>query len=68
MSHIIIAEAYSRLKAGHINPAEYSRIYEATEPLAQTCAECGREPYRMVRGVVLCAACVLRIERKRVTT
>lgn len=65
MSHIIIAEAFCRLKAGHIRPDEYSRIYEATEPLAPTCAECGREPYRVVRGAVLCAACVLRLERKR---
>lgn len=66
MSHII-NQAFSHLKAGHIARDEYRRIYEATEPLAPTCAECGRQPYRVVRGVVLCAACVLRTTRKRVT-
>ena len=66
MSHII-NQAFSHLKAGHIARDEYRRIYEATEPLAPTCAECGRQPYRVVAGVVLCAACVLRTTRKRVT-
>lgn len=66
MSHII-SQAFSYLKAGHIDTTEYRRIYQATEPLAPTCAECGRQPYRVVSGVVLCAACVLRTTRKRVT-
>lgn len=69
MSHII-HEAFSHFKAGHINPAEYRQIYEATEPMTPTCAtpKCKRVAFVVLGGQQLCAACALRIERKRVTS
>ncbi len=66
MTHIILNEAYARLKAGQIEPAEYSTIYKAQEPLAQTCANDTRPAHVVLGGVPLCAVCALVARRKRV--
>lgn len=65
MPHII-AEAFTRWKRGHINTAEYSEVYRAAEEPPQRCANDTRSAYQIIDGVPLCAACVLRITRKRV--
>lgn len=65
MPHII-AEAFARWKRGQIDATEYSGIYRAAEDSPQRCANDSRDAYRIVNGVPLCAACVLRTTRKPV--
>lgn len=65
MPHIIV-EAFARWKRGQIDTTEYSGIYRAVEEPPTRCANDSRDAYRIVNGVPLCAACVLRATRKQV--
>ena len=66
----IQAEAFAWWRAGHISPAEYSRICAAATPLAEP-QRCPKHPKReiiaTVNGVALCGECAIeQLTRGRV--